>query len=163
MDYSFSVVSPTHLLLLTHSKHLPSLIHLMNKLNFSHKELLSLKVSFVVVIFVAVMFTWSESRSVVSDSLPPHGLYSPWNSPGQKTGVSSYSLLHGSSHPRDRISHIESQRILYQLSYQGSPRILEWVAYPFSSSSSWPRIWTRVSCIVGGFFTSWATRGAQEY
>ena len=25
---------------------------------------------------------WSESRSVVSDSLQPHGLYSPWNSPG---------------------------------------------------------------------------------
>ena len=57
MDYSFSVVSPTPLLLLIHSKRLPSLIHLMNKLNFSHKELLSLKVSFVVAIFVAVMFT----------------------------------------------------------------------------------------------------------
>ena len=57
MDYSFSVVSPTPLFLLIHSKHLPSLIHLMNKLNFSHKKLLSLKVSFVVAIFVAVMFT----------------------------------------------------------------------------------------------------------
>ena len=30
---------------------------------------------------------WSESRSVVSDSLRPHGPYSPWNSPGQNTGV----------------------------------------------------------------------------
>ena len=29
----------------------------------------------------------SEIRSVVSDSLRPHGLYSPWNSPGQNTGV----------------------------------------------------------------------------
>ena len=29
----------------------------------------------------------SESRSVVSDSLRPHGLYSPWNSPGQNTGM----------------------------------------------------------------------------
>ena len=29
----------------------------------------------------------SESHSVVSNSLPPHGLYSPWNSPGQNTGV----------------------------------------------------------------------------
>ena len=29
----------------------------------------------------------SESRSVVSDSLRPHGLYSPWNSPGKITGV----------------------------------------------------------------------------
>ena len=37
-------------------------------------------------------------------------------------------------------------------------RILEWVAYPFSRGSSWPRNWTRVSCIAGGFFTSWAIR-----
>ena len=34
---------------------------------------------------------WSESRSVVSDSLWPHGLYSPWNSPDQYTGVGSLS------------------------------------------------------------------------
>ena len=31
----------------------------------------------------------SESRSVVSNSLRPHGLFSPWNSPGQDTGVGS--------------------------------------------------------------------------
>ena len=37
----------------------------------------------------------SESRSVTSDSLPPHGLYRPWNSPGQNTGVGSVSLLQG--------------------------------------------------------------------
>ena len=37
----------------------------------------------------------SESHSVVSDSLRPHGLYSPWNSPGQNTGVCSLSLLQG--------------------------------------------------------------------
>ena len=34
-------------------------------------------------------------RSVQSDSLRPHGLYSPWNSPGQNTGVGSCSLLQG--------------------------------------------------------------------
>ena len=39
-------------------------------------------------------------------------------------------------------------------------RILEWVAMPSSRGSSWPRGWTRVSCIAGGFFTSWATREA---
>ena len=38
---------------------------------------------------------WSESRSVVSDSLWPCGLCSPWNSPGQNTGVGSLSLLQG--------------------------------------------------------------------
>ena len=37
----------------------------------------------------------SESRSVVSNSLRPHGLHSPWNCPGQNTGVGSLSLLHG--------------------------------------------------------------------
>ena len=42
-------------------------------------------------------------------------------------------------------------------------RILEWVASPFSRGSSQPREWTQVSCIAGGFFTSWATREAQEY
>ena len=42
-------------------------------------------------------------------------------------------------------------------------RILEWVAFPFSRGSSQPRDWTQVSCIAGRFFTSWATREAQEY
>ena len=37
----------------------------------------------------------SESHSVMSDSLRPHGLYSPWNSPGYNTGVGSLSLLQG--------------------------------------------------------------------
>ena len=37
----------------------------------------------------------SESHSVVSNSLQPHGLYSPWNSPGQSTGVNSHSFLQG--------------------------------------------------------------------
>ena len=36
-------------------------------------------------------------------------------------------------------------------------RILEWVAFLFSRGSSQPRNRTQVSCIVGGFFTSWAT------
>ena len=36
---------------------------------------------------------WSESHSVVSDSLWSHGLYCPWHSPGQNTGVGSLSLL----------------------------------------------------------------------
>ena len=63
----------------------------------------------------------SESRSVVSDSLRLHGLYSPWNSPGQNTGVGSLSLLQGifptqGSNPG--LAHC--WWILYQLNYQGS-------------------------------------------
>ena len=38
-------------------------------------------------------------------------------------------------------------------------KILEWGAIPFSRESSWPKDWTRVSCIAGRFFTIWATRG----
>ena len=44
----------------------------------------------------------SESRSVVPDSLRPHGLYCPWNSPGQNTGVFAFPFSRGSSQPRDR-------------------------------------------------------------
>ena len=40
-------------------------------------------------------------------------------------------------------------------------RILEWVTFPFSGGSSQPRDQTQVFHIAGGFFTSWATRGAQ--
>ena len=42
-------------------------------------------------------------------------------------------------------------------------KILKWVAFPFSRGSSQPRDQTQVSCIEGRFFTSWATREAQEY
>ena len=66
--------------------------------------------------YVSYLWVWefnlvgceSESHSVVSDSLRPHGLYSPQNSPGQNNGVGSCSLLRWSSQPRDRtqVSHI---------------------------------------------------------
>ena len=42
-------------------------------------------------------------------------------------------------------------------------RILEWAAFPFSRRSSQPRDWIQVFCIAHGFFTSLATREAQEY
>ena len=41
-------------------------------------------------------------------------------------------------------------------------KILEWVVFPFSRGSSQPKDRTPVSRIAGGFFTSWATREAQE-
>ena len=64
-----------------------------------------------------------ESRSVVSDSLQPHGLYSPWNSPGQNTGVGSLSLLQGNFPTQgSNLGLPHCRRILYQLSHKGSPR-----------------------------------------
>ena len=82
----------------------------------------------------------SESCSVMFNSLRPHGLYNPWNSPGQNTGVGSLSLLQGifptqGSNPGLPLC----RRILDQLRYKGDPRILEWVAYLFSRGSSRPR------------------------
>ena len=101
------------------------------------------------------------SHSVVSYSLQPHGLYGPWNSLVQNTGVGSLSLIQEifptqGSNP----GLLHCRQILSQLSHKRSPRILEWLAYPSSSGSSWPRNWTRVSCIEGGFFTNWAIRAA---
>ena len=45
---------------------------------------------------------------------------------------------------------------------QGNPRILEWVAYPFSRGSSRPRNQTGVSCIASRFFTNWAITEAHH-
>ena len=75
------------------------------------------------------------------------------------TGVGSLSLLQGIFPTWGLNPGLPHCRwILYQLSHKGSPRTLEWVAYPFSSRSSQPRNWTGVSCIAGGFFTNWAMR-----
>ena len=98
-----------------------------------------------------------------SDSLWTHELYSPWNSPGHNTAVSSYSLPQGIFPTQGSIPGFQHcWWILHQLSHQGSPRIVEWVASPFSSRSSRPRNHTGVSCIAGRFFTSWATREAFQ-
>ena len=84
-------------------------------------------------------------------------------SPKAFTGVGSCSLLQGIFPTQGFNPGLPHCRgILYQLSHQGSPRILEWAAYPFSRGSSRPRNQTGVSCIAGKFFTSWATREALK-
>ena len=153
----------------------------------------------VLCFYTSFVMCESESRSVVSNSLWPNGLYSPWNSPGQNTGVDSLSLIQGNlpnpgieartptlqadslpAEPQgkpknagvDSLSLLQGifltqesnhgllhcRQILYQLSHQGSLRILKWVAYPFSSRSSHPRNQTGVSCVAGSFFTNWTLR-----
>ena len=93
----------------------------------------------------------------------------PWNSPGLNTGVGSHSLLQGifptqGSNP----GFPHCRQILYQLNHQGSPRILEWVAYPFSKESSQPRNQTGVSYIASGFLPAgppgklWRYSGAVQ-
>ena len=83
------------------------------------------------------------------------------DSPGKNTGVSGHALLQGifltqGSNPG--LTHC--RWILYHLTQQRSPRILELVAYPFSRGSSQPRNQTEASCIAGRFFTSWSYQGS---
>ena len=121
----------------------------------------------VVLIYISIMTDdehlfmclWRESHSVMS--LWPHGLYSPWNSPGQNTRVGSHSLLKEIFPMQGSNPGLPyCRQIPYQLSHQQSPRIPKWVVYPLSSLSSQSRNQTEVSCIAGGFFTSWTSRRA---
>jgi len=115
------------------------------------------------------MQSQSESRSLISDSLQPLGLYPtrllcPWKLPGKNTGMGSHFPLWGifptqGSNP----GLLHFRQILYCLSHQGSPRILKWVAYPFFRGYFWPRDRTRVSGIAGIFFTRWTTRYITLY
>ena len=86
----------------------------------------------------------------VAQSCQTHGLYSPWNSPSQDTGVDSFSFLQGTfpnqgSNPG--IPHC--RQIHYKLSHQGSPRILD---------PPDPGIKPGSPALQVDFFTNWATR-----
>ena len=109
----------------------------------------------------ALQSSWNVKVTQSCPTLQPSGLYTPWDSPGQKTGVDSHSLLQGifpAQGLNPGLPHC--RRILYQLSHQGSPKILECVAHPFSSGFSQPRNRTVVSCTACRFFTTWDTREA---
>ena len=89
-------------------------------------------------------------------SLPGSGIYK--DTPGKNTGVGCHALfqrIFPTQGSNPSLPHC--RQILYHLNHQGSPRTLEWVGYPFFRWSSWSRNWTEVSCIGGGFSTSWAT------
>ena len=74
---------------------------------------------------------------------------------GKNTGVGCHALLQGIFPTQGSNPGLPHCRwILYHLIHQGSPRILEWVAYPFSRGPSQPRNRNRVSCITDRFFTS---------
>ena len=94
----------------------------------------------------------------------PPGPSAHRDSSAKNTGVDCHALLQG-IFPTQGSNHclLCCRWILYRLSHQGSPWILESVAYPFSRGNSWLRNWTGVSCIAGRFFTSWAIREAHSY
>ena len=74
------------------------------------------------------------------------------DSPGENTRMDCLSLLQG-IFPTQPLNPelLHCRQILYHLSHKGSPRIPEWVAYPFSRGSCQPRNWTRVFWIAGRF------------
>ena len=83
-------------------------------------------------------------------TLQPHGLYGPWNSPGQNTGVGSHSLLWGifptqGSNP----GLLHCRRILYQLNLKGSPRCLAdaWISHSTLGVEERPRFWSDFSSV----------------
>ena len=97
-----------------------------------------------------------ESCSVMSNFLWPHGTHSLWNSPDQNTRVGSLSLLQWIFPTQGSNSGLQHcRRILYQLSHQGSPRILEWVAIPSPADLPDPGI-EPGSPALQADFTSWA-------
>ena len=108
------------------------------------------------------------SRSVVSDSLRSHGLQPtrllcPWDSLAKNTGAGYHALLQEISPTQgSNPGLLHCRWILYQASQQGSPRLLECVAYPFSRGTSQPKNQTGVFCIEGGFFICWATPEAKR-
>ena len=108
------------------------------------------------------------SPSVLSDFWGPRGLQPtrllcPWDSTGKHNGVGCHALFQWIIITQGLNPGLwHCRQILNFLSHQGNPRILEWVAYPFSRESSWTRNQTGVSCITGGFFTSWATSEAPS-
>ena len=88
----------------------------------------------------------------MSDSLRPHGLYSPWNSPGQNTGVGGLSLLQGlfptqGSDP----GLLHCRQIFYQLSHQGSPHMKRGNGLKALSTVSQHRGYDRCQFLLKGF------------
>ena len=83
----------------------------------------------------------------------PSGSSVHGDSPGKNTGVGCHALLPWNFPTWESNPGLPHCRwILYCLSHKGSPGILEWVAYPFSSTSSRTGNQTGVSCTAGGFF-----------
>ena len=78
-------------------------------------------------------------KNRLSDSVTPW-IYSPWTSPGQNTAVGSLSLRGIFPAQGSNPGLLHCRQILYQLSHQGSPKTLEWVAYPFSRDLPKPGI-----------------------
>ena len=99
---------------------------------------------------------WSESRSVESDSLQTHGLYSPWNSPGQNTRAGRCSFLQG-IFPTQR----SNQSILKEINPEYHRKDWSWSSNTLATwseeSTHWkrPQWWERLKAIGEGGSRGW--------
>ena len=111
----------------------------------------------------------SESHSVMSDSMRPHGLFSPRNSPGQNTAVGSLSLPQGVSPPQESDPGLLHCRWpLYELSHKGSPGLRTNIKDQWNRTESREKAqtnWfptTMLQLLHGGGRTVSSTNGAQK-
>ena len=107
-----------------------------------------------VTIKITVNTSLSESRSIVSDFLQPHGYTAHGIFQARILEWVAFPFSRGSSHPGPELRSPTLQVDSLPANHKGSPRILEWVAYPFSRGSSQPRARNQVSHVAGRFFTS---------
>ena len=113
----------------------------------------------------AVLCLFAQSCPTLCDpmefSLPGSSVHGHF--PGKKNRMSCHALLPGvfpTQGWNPGLPHC--RQILYHLSQQGSPRVLERVVYPFSRATSQPSNQTGVSCIAGGFFTHLSQQGSPR-
>ena len=107
------------------------------------------------------------SHSVPSNSLRPHGLQParilcPWDSPGKNTGVGCQFHLQGifptqGSNP----GFLHCRLILLTTKPPGKSKNTGVSSLSLLWGPCWPRNRTRDSCMVGRFFTSWATSSSE--
>ena len=114
---------------------------------------------------VAVLGLIAQSCPTVWNPIDcnPPGSSVHGDSPGKITGVGCHTFFQRTFPTQSLNPGLpHCRQFIYHLSDQGSPRIVEQEAQeywrgPLLQGSSLPRNWTGVSCIAGGFFTSWAT------
>ena len=99
----------------------------------------------------SIVSSSSESRSIVSNCLQPRGRYSPWKSPGQKTGVGCFPLLQGIFSTQGSNPGLPHCRwILYQLSHKGSLDLNDtllwhlWSSAPLSGLVNLPNLCSKI-------------------
>ena len=101
---------------------------------------------------VEVPQPWPTLWDPMDCSLPGSSVHGDLEARIQKGIAIPFSRIFPTQGSNPGLPHC--RQILCRLRHKGSPRILEWVAYPFTSGSSQPSDRTRAPCMAGRFFTA---------